>query len=65
MPIKEYVGGKPPTPLSHAEYAIVEKSNGAINVALRRIPLNKDELRKAIAASNNPLGDGLLRLYAK
>jgi putative phosphoesterase len=64
MPFKEYVGGRPPTPLSHAEYAIVEKSNGVINVALRRIPLNKDELRKAIAASNNPLGEELLRLYA-
>jgi predicted phosphodiesterase len=64
LPFKEFVGGQTPTLLSHAEYATVEASNSAVNVTLRRVPLNKNALRAAVAACDNPLRGMLLQQYA-
>ena len=64
LPFKEFVGGQTPTLLSHAEYATVEANNSAINVNLRRVPLDRNALREAAAACDNPLRGMLLQQYA-
>jgi putative phosphoesterase len=64
LPFKEYVAGRPPTLLAHAEYAIVEAEGGAIGVTLRRVPLEKAALRTAAAASDNPLRGMLIQQYS-
>jgi putative phosphoesterase len=61
---KEFVAGKPPTLLAHAEYATVEATQRGIAVALRRVPLNKNALREAAGACDSPLQDWLLQQYA-
>ncbi|MEW6270214.1 MAG: metallophosphoesterase family protein [Thermodesulfobacteriota bacterium] len=64
MPFKEYVGGRTPTVLSHAEYAIVEVERGVVGIDLRRVPLERAALRAAAEASGNPFRAMLLRQYA-
>ncbi len=64
LPFKEFVGGQTPTVLSHAEYATVEANTSALNVNLRRVPLDKNALREAVAACDNPLRGMLLQQYA-
>ena len=64
LPFKEFVGGQAPTLLSHAEYATVEANDGAVTVTLRRVPLDKNALRRAAAACDNPLRGMLLQQYA-
>jgi predicted phosphodiesterase len=65
MPFKEYVGGRPPTILPHAEYAIVEASRGGVTVHLRRVSLDKRALHDAAAsASSNPVCRFLAQQYA-
>ena len=64
IPFKEYVAGRTPTILAHAEYAIVEAGNGTVGVALRRVPLEKRALRETAAASDNPLRGMLMQQYA-
>ncbi len=63
FPFKEYVAGRQPTLLNHAEYAIVEANNGILNVNLRRVKFDKDLLRDTIATSENPLGNLILKEY--
>ena len=64
LPFKEYVAGQTPTLLHHAEYATVEAVGGAVNVSLRRVALDKTQLRAAAEASDNPLRGMLLQQYA-
>lgn len=65
MPFKEYVPGRPPTILPHAEYAIVDGARAGISVELRRVPLDRDALRRAAgSAPGNPLAGYLLAQYS-
>jgi putative phosphoesterase len=64
MPFKEYVGGRPPTLLDHAEYAIVESSLQGIRVQLHRVALDKSALRRDVRGCDNPLSLMLLQQYA-
>lgn len=64
LAFKEYVAGRPPTLMHHAEYATVEAVRGEVSVTLRRVPLDKGALRGAAAASDNPLRGMLLQQYA-
>jgi predicted phosphodiesterase len=64
QPFKEYVAGRTPTLLPHAEYATVEAVNGAISVTLRRVGLEKDALRRAAHSSDNPLSPFLVEQYS-
>jgi predicted phosphodiesterase len=64
QPFRHYVVGQAPTLMSHAEYATIEARSGAINVTLRRVPLDLNALRQSVAAVDNPLRDFLLEQYA-
>jgi hypothetical protein len=65
MPFKEFVEGRRPTILPHAEFAIVSSDErGAIDVALHRVALEKDALRAAVRGSDIPLRGMLLEQYA-
>lgn len=64
QPFKHYVVGQAPTLMSHAEYATVEVRGGAVNVNLRRVPLDKAALRESVSAVDNPLRRFLLEQYA-
>lgn len=64
LPFKEYVSGRAPTLLDHAEYATVEASGGGVSVELRRVAVDRRALRDAVQASDNPLRDMLLQQYA-
>jgi predicted phosphodiesterase len=64
LPFKEYVGGRAPILLAHAEYAIVEADGGAVGVTLQRVPLDKGLLREAALASDNPMRAALAQSYS-
>jgi predicted phosphodiesterase len=64
LPFKEYVGGRPPTLLGHAEYALVESSGGTLSVSLRRVAVDGAASRSAVAATDHPLRGALLQQYA-
>lgn len=64
MPFRDYVHGRAPKLLPHAEYAIVESGPGGITVQLRRVPLDKRQLRLAAAASTLPLAPMLVEEYS-
>lgn len=64
LPFKEYVAGRAPTLLGHAEYAMVEANGGNVAVQLHRVPLDKRAMADAIGATDNPLREGLLHEYA-
>jgi predicted phosphodiesterase len=65
MPFKEYVAGRAPTILAHAEYAVVEARDGVVMVSLHRVPLKRELLREAAALSgDHPLRGVLLQHYA-
>ena len=64
IPFQEFVSGRPPTILSHAEYAVVASDHGTVSVNLRRVSLDKRALRAALLGWDNPLRPELLRAYA-
>lgn len=65
LPFKQYVAGRPPQVLSHAEYAVIEGNHGAINIALHRVPLDKMALRDAASSSaGNPMRGPLMAMYS-
>jgi putative phosphoesterase len=64
LPFKDYVNGRTPTLLTHAEYAMIEDSNDVVAVALRRVPLDKHQLRRAQTETEHPLGPWLLQQYS-
>jgi putative phosphoesterase len=63
MPFKEYVAGRAPTILPHAEYAVVESSPSGVAVMLRRVDLDRAQLRDAVRDSRLPLAPALLSQY--
>jgi predicted phosphodiesterase len=63
LPFKEYVAGKAPTLLRHAEYAMVEANGNGIGVQLHRVPVDTRAMATAVAATDNPLREGLLHEY--
>lgn len=64
LPFKEYVAGRAPTLLDHAEYATVAAGDGGVSVQLRRVAVDRAALRDAVKDSDNPLRDMLLQHYA-
>ena len=64
LPFRDYAGGRTPTILSHAEYAIIEEFDGVVGVSLRRVPLDKRKLDQAQRETEHPLGPWLLEQYA-
>lgn len=63
-PFKEYVAGGPPTVMPFAEYAVVECREGALEVSLRRVALDKRALYHSVEESDFPLREAMLRQYA-
>jgi putative phosphoesterase len=63
-PFQEYVGGRPPTLLPFVEYAVVELSDGGIEVTLRRIALDTAAVREDLRDTDNPMRDWLLQQYS-
>jgi putative phosphoesterase len=61
MPFREYVGGRAPRLMAHAEYATVEARGGEVNVALHRVQLDREALRASARDSDNPLAPTLLQ----
>jgi predicted phosphodiesterase len=64
QPFREYVNGRQPTILPHAEYATIESRDGGVTVELRRVAVDKTALRAAAAASSNPLSSFLVQQYS-
>jgi len=64
MPFREYVGGRAPTLMAHAEYAIVTARDGAVDVQLRRVPLERAALRRQATAVAHPIAPMLDAEYA-
>jgi predicted phosphodiesterase len=64
LPFKEYVAGRAPTLLDHAEYATVEAADGGVSVQLRRVAVDRAALHDAVKDSDNPLRNMLLQHYA-
>jgi len=64
MPFKEFVGGQAPKIMPYAEYAIIEADGGTVQVSLRRVPIDKESLRREAAASSNPICRSLEQQYA-
>jgi predicted phosphodiesterase len=64
MPFREYVGGRAPKLMAHAEYAIVSGHGGAIDVQLRRVPLERSALRAQATSVKHPIAPMLAAEYA-
>jgi predicted phosphodiesterase len=64
LAFKEYVSVGSPTVLGHAEYATVESRGGAVEVTLRRVPLDREKLRRAQSNSGHPLREFMLQQYS-
>jgi predicted phosphodiesterase len=64
MPFREYVGGRVPTVLPHAEYAVVDGRGADVAVTLRRVELDRAAMRASIDASTFPLKTALRGVYA-
>jgi putative phosphoesterase len=64
LAFKEHAAGKVPTLLPHAEYAVLEAADGDVAVSLRRVALDKAELREAAGAVMHPLQAWMMQMYA-
>jgi len=65
MPFVEAPAGGAPRIMAHAEYAIVEAADdGAVEVRLKRVPLERGALRAQAASCDFPLRDWLVTQYA-
>jgi putative phosphoesterase len=64
MPFREYVGGRAPRLMPHAEYATVEASDGELRVTLHRFPLDREALRASVRDSASPMASSLLQEWA-
>jgi putative phosphoesterase len=66
MPFEEYVNGRAPRLMPHAEYATVDAQGDGddVRVTLHRVPLDKATLRASLSGSTNPMAAGLLREWA-
>jgi predicted phosphodiesterase len=64
LPFQQYVGGREPTLLAHAEWGCIEANAAGVSVTLHRVPLERAALRAAAAATDNPIGRALAAQYA-
>lgn len=64
MPFKEFADGQAPQIMPYAEYAMIEETNGAVQVSLKRVAVDKARLRSEAEASSNPICRALERQYA-
>jgi len=64
LAFKEHAAGKVPVLMPHAEYAVIDAMDGDVAVSLRRVPLDKAELREAAGAVQHPLKNWMLEMYA-
>lgn len=64
MPFRDYVGGRAPRLMAHAEYATVEAVGGEVNVTLHRVELDREALRASARDSDNPLAPTLLQEWS-
>jgi len=64
MPFRDYVNGRQPVILPHAEFAIVTSERTGVEVSLQRVAVDKAALRDAVRPSTAPLRDMLLAQYA-
>jgi putative phosphoesterase len=64
LPFKEYVAGRAPTLLDHAEYATIGADRDGVTVQLRRVAVDRAALRNAVKDSDNPLRDMLVQHYS-
>ena len=64
LAFKEHAAGKVPVLMPHAEYAVIDAMDGDVAVSLRRVPLDKAELREAAGAVQHPLKNWMLQMYA-
>lgn len=64
LPFKEFVSGRAPVVMAHAEYAIVSAEGGAVSVELRRVMPDRAAARRIAADSDNPLREMWLEQYA-
>jgi len=63
LPFKEFVFGKAPVILPHAEYATITSEGSQLSVELHRLALDRQAMREANEASDNPLSAALLEVY--
>src|SRR5262245_59068042 len=64
LAFEEYVSGRAPRILPHAEWACVEATRTGVNVSLHRVALDRAALRAAASGSDNPLAPMLAAEYA-
>lgn len=64
MPFQEYMAGRAPTLMHHAEYAVVESDRAGVRVVLHRVPLDKKVLRDAVKDVDMPMRGMLAAQYA-
>jgi putative phosphoesterase len=60
MPFVEFVNGRAPTLMPHAEYATVEAVHGQPVVTMRRVSVDRNAVRRVVQATDNPLREMLL-----
>lgn len=61
MPFREFVNGRAPTLMPHAEYATVEAdASGQPIVTLRRVAIDRQAIHRAVVSTTNPLREMLL-----
>jgi len=63
VPFLEYVGGRQPTPMPHAEYATIEVQGGGVAVTLRRVAVDGLQAKAQAAASDHPMRGMWLQQY--
>jgi predicted phosphodiesterase len=63
MPFKEHFTGGAPVVLRHAEYATIDAHDGRIEVAMHRVPVDIEAVRRSIHASASPYKETMLKPY--
>jgi putative phosphoesterase len=64
LAFKDHAAGKVPTLMPQADYAVIEAVNGDVAVSLRRVALEKAELREAAGAVEHPMKSWMMEMYA-
>jgi len=63
QPFSEFNYNRPPHILQWAEYAIVEFEGNKVEVIMKRVEIDKVEIRKVLSASDLPMRNWLLEQY--
>ena len=64
LPFRQDVTQGVPEILDHAEYAVVESTDGFVRVQLERLSLDRSQLLKAARETKNPMRDMLIAQYS-